>query len=107
MNFLKSIWTKVAGGAIALIAILLYVLNLKQKEINSLKAKAELAKTQKEVDKIEHEIDNILRDRASTKKELDEANEALVALTNRKAELHTKAENRTKDEVEKYWNNDE
>ena len=53
MDFLKSIWAKIIGVLGVAIIGLLYILDLKNRELNALKAKARLATTEKEVEVLE------------------------------------------------------
>lgn len=103
-EFFSGIWTKVAAVALGLVALLLWMLNIKQKKINALTADLELADTKEEVTKIETEIKSIEKSRAITKSELDEVNKALVKLENKKKKVAEAAGNKTEKEIEDYWN---
>jgi len=104
MDFLKGIWSKIAAVAIAIVGILLWMLSLKQKELNVYEAKARLVETKEQAEALEHEIQTLKKNRGATKEELDGLDQALVQLKNRKVELKEKAEGRTSEETENYWN---
>ena len=87
-EFFAGIWFYViliVGGAIA---ILLYMLNLKNKELESAQAKIALAQTQKDADLIESDIKQRLateqladKDRAALQQSLDLLNQKRQSLT--------------------------
>ncbi len=100
---LAGIWyyiVLIVGGAVA---ILLYVLNLKNKELDAAKAKISLATTQKQADALEAEIKMKQQSQDLNKKELAALDKALDLLTEKRKNI--KSEGDLKDsQVEDYWN---
>lgn len=100
-EFFSNIWTKIIAVLGFIIVVLAYFLNLKQKKINAYEADIRLAKTKKEVQKIEEDIKEKLKDRQQNKEKLEELNSALVALESKKQNLADDAGV----DVEEYWKN--
>ena len=95
---------EIAAVAVGIVAILLYMLNLKQKKLNAYEAQIRLVETKEQADALEHEINTLKEKRGTTKEKLDELGEALIQLKDKKAELKKKADDRTPQEVEDHWN---
>jgi uncharacterized membrane-anchored protein YhcB (DUF1043 family) len=104
MNKIKEIWGYIVVGIGALIGVLLYIIQAKQKKINALNAKAELADTQKKADLVEVEIKEHLANNATLDKEVAELNKSLDKLAEKRKEIASKEKNKTSDEVEDFWN---
>lgn len=107
MNKLKeglaSVWGYIVliGGAV--VGILLYVLNLRNKELEAAKAKIALAKTQKEADALESEIQAKLKEKELNKKEVEGLNKALDLIAEKRQSLKKEGD-LTDSQVEDYWN---
>ncbi len=107
MNKLKeglaSVWGYIVliGGAV--VGILLYVLNLRNKELEAAKAKIALAKTQKEADALESEIQAKLKEKELNKKEVEGLNKALDLIAEKRQNLKNEGD-LTDSQVEDYWN---
>ena len=102
-EFFKSLWgIIVLVGGVA-IGILLYLLQRKQREVNTLKAKIDLAKTQKEADLIEVEIKKKLDNVNLLDKEVKELNNTLTQLEEKRKTLSTTEQNKTDQEIEDFW----
>lgn len=100
---LSSIWgyiVLIGGGAVA---VLLYFLNLKNKELDAAKAKIALVNTQKEADAIEASIKQDMAQRDLNKKDLDGLTKALDILEQKRQSIPNEG-NLTDSQVEDYWN---
>ena len=106
MNKLKeglaSVWGYIVLIGGAAIGILLYVLNLKSKQLDAAKAKIALANTQKEADAIEAEINKRLAEKELTKREQEDLNKALDLLAKKRQSIKQEG-NFTDSQVEDYW----
>ena len=100
---LASLWGYLVliGGAV--VAILLYVLNLKNKELDAAKAKIALANTQKEADAIEAEIRQKMAEKELTKRDQEALQKSLDLLAEKRQNLKEEG-NLTDSQVEDYWN---
>ena len=99
----SSVWgyvVLIGGGAIAL---LLYFLNLKNKELDAAKAKIALVNTQKEADAIEASIKQDMAQKELNKKDLEGLQKALDILEEKRQSI-PKEGNLTDSQVEDYWN---
>jgi predicted RNase H-like nuclease (RuvC/YqgF family) len=103
MNKLKQIWGYIVVGIGALIGVLLYVIQFKQKKINILNAKIELANTQKQADLIEVEIKQHMVENATLDKEIKALQDSLSKLAERRKQISKEEKNKTSDEVEDFW----
>jgi len=103
-EFFGGIFGKVVDVLGAIIGILVYIISLKSRQNNALKAKIELADTHKQADLIEVEIKEKLKDNTLLKKEVDNLNTALVQLENQRSKIEEKSKNQTPKEAEDYWN---
>lgn len=101
MNLLKNIWAKIVIGLTAILGIVLYILNLKNKELNAYKAKIHLADTKEQVKDIEREIITKMEEVKDNKVEIAKLEKNLEQLENKKLQI---AEKDGRD-VEDYWNN--
>ena len=102
-GFFSGIYSKVILGMGAVIGILLYWIQLKNKKANALKARIALLDTEKDADILETEIKGLMEDRKLLKKEVDDFNKSLVDLDVKRNELKEKAKNMSPKEVEDYW----
>ena len=99
----SSVWgyvVLIGGGAIAL---LLYFLNLKNKELDAAKAKIALVNTQKEADAIEASIKQDMAQKELNKKDLEGLQKALDILEEKRQSI-PKEGTLTDSQVEDYWN---
>jgi septal ring factor EnvC (AmiA/AmiB activator) len=103
-EILKSIWGWIVVIAGAAIGIMLYIIQAKQRKINALNAKVELADTQKKADLVEVEIKEHLNNNATLDKEVKELNNSLAALDQKRKDIAAQEKNKTTDEVEDFWN---
>jgi len=90
-------------AAVAVVGIMLYIIQAKQKRINALNAKAELADTQKKADLVEVEIKQHLQQNATLDKEIKELNKSLDLLAQKRKDISASEKNKTSDEVEDFW----
>lgn len=104
MEWLKSTWTKVAGALGVIIGLLLYYINLKNKQNAALQAKIDLADTQKKVDLIEVDIKNKLDNHKMLQKEVSDHEEALKKLEQKRTQIADQQKNLTSDQITDYWN---
>jgi hypothetical protein len=100
---LSSIWGYIVLVVGASIAILLYVLNLKNKELDAAKAKIALVNTQKEADALEASIKQDMAQRDLNQKDLQSLQKALDILEEKRQSI-LKEGNLTDSQVEDYWN---
>lgn len=107
MNKLKEaiagVWYYVVLILGAILGIVLYVLNLKNKELDAAKAKIALANTQKQADAIESEIKGKMDKQDVNKKELASLEKALDLLTEKRKSIKNEG-NLNDEQVEDYWN---
>lgn len=103
-EFFVDTWAKIAAAVTILLGIAWYFLSLKNKKINALEAKIDLAETQKEADLIESEIRQKREEQSKLKKEVQEDERLLKELEEKRANLPNDVDNKTPKEVEDYWN---
>jgi hypothetical protein len=101
---LSAIWGWIVVVVGAAIGIMLYIIQAKQKKIDALNAKVELADTQKKADLIEVEIKQHLDNADLLDKEAKELNKSLDNLEQKRKEIAASEKNKTSDEVESFWN---
>lgn len=103
----KSFFSAIGGYIVlaltAVIGVLVYAFVRKSEQLNSAKAKLDLAETQKEVDLIEAEIKQKQENRNQTKRELEGLDKALDLISDKRKNL---SESKTDQEIENYWNKD-
>ena len=102
-QFFVGTWAKIVAGLTVIIGLLWYFINLKNKKINALEAKIDLAETQKESDLIEAEIKQKQDQQGLLKKEQEEHARLLKELEEKRAKLPDDQINKSKEEIEKYW----
>lgn len=104
MDKLKQIWGYVVAGVGALVGILLFFLSRKSKEVDALNAKIALAKTEKQADVLETEINILKFDKTNLAKHNAELDKSLQTVENRRAEIKEEAKNlKDPKEIAKYW----
>jgi hypothetical protein len=103
-DFLNSVVGYVIIGLTAALGAVVYILLNKKQEINALKAQIDLADTQKKVDLIEVDIKQRLEDKQLMQKQVDELNNSLLYIEERRKQLQSEEANKKPDEVEDYWN---
>lgn len=100
---IAGIWYYIVLVLGAIIGVILYILNLKNKELDAAKAKIALVDTQKQADAIESEIKGKMEQQNLNKKEMAGLEKALDLLTEKRKNI--KKEGNLNDEaVEDYWN---
>ena len=103
----KSFFSAIGGYIVlaltAVIGVLVYAFVRKSEQLNSAKAKLDLAETQKEVDLIEAEIKQKQENRNQTKRELEGLDKALDLVAQKRQNIK---EAKTDQEIEQYWQND-
>lgn len=100
---LASVWGYIVLIGGAAIGILLYILNLKSKELDAAKAKIALANTQKEADAIEAEIKGKMAEKELTKREAADLQKSLDLLEEKRQSIKKEGD-LTDSQVEDYWN---
>ena len=104
-SFFKNIYANIALIMGAVIGILLYYINLKNKENNSLKAKISLTKTQKEADLIEADINRLLNEKKLLKKETTDLEQALEQIKEQRKKISKVEAGKSLEEIEEFWKN--
>jgi len=99
MEVLKNVWAKIVLGLVGAVGILLYILNLKDNELNAHKAQIQLADTKEKVKDIQRDIEVKMDKHKNNKKEVDKLEKALVKLEDKKIKMA--ADDNT--DVESYW----
>lgn len=104
---IKEFFSSVAGVIMLVLTgvagVALYLLGNKRKEVNALKAKADLAETQKQADLVEVEIKEHIATKATLDKEVKELEKGLDALAEKRKTLPQEESKKTSDEVEDFW----
>lgn len=100
-EFLRDIWGWVilVGGIV--IAVLTFFVNKKNEEIEALKTKISIAKTQKDADLLEVQIKEKLNRLVDSDKEKQELQKTLDLLEQKR---HSLKDDRTEQEKLEYWN---
>jgi len=96
------------GGKIVLIfsvifSILIYILDKKNREIVSFKAKAKLVKTEQEAKDLKREINAASKERDMLKGERESINEALNILKTKRKQLKEESKNKSSKDIESFW----
>jgi hypothetical protein len=102
--FLSNVWAVVVlvlGGALG---IMLYFLKAKQREINALNAKIDLADTHAKADLIQADINQRLQNKDLLQKEVTELNNSLDALAEKRKQITANESAKTPQEAEDFWN---
>lgn len=95
-------WQYLTVILVAVIGILLYYINLKQKKFNAMAAQVELTQTQKQADVLEADIKVKMQDKALLAKEVDDHQKALDLLEEKRKNLPN--DNLTNDQINDIWN---
>ena len=103
MDKLKQFWGWIVGAVGFIIAALIYYLNLKNKQVNSLKAQIDLADTSNKVTQLETEIKHQRNEVATNLKEIKELDKTLAVLEEKKVVMAKEAGAKTPQEVEDFW----
>lgn len=106
---IKEFFSSVIGIIVVVftgaLAILAYVLSNKRKEVDALKAKVDLAETQKEADLIEVQIKERMNNKDSLDKEVKELQKGLDSLEEKRKQIATDEKNKNPEDVEDFWRN--
>jgi len=102
-DFFKNIYANITIVLGVVIGLLLYYINLKNKEAKALKARIALANTQKEADLLEAEINEMLKERKLLNKEIDDLTKAMVQLAEQRKKISGDQTNKTDKEIQDYW----
>lgn len=109
MEKIKSFFSSIIGVIMLVltgaVAILAYVLSNKRKEVNALKAKIDLAETQKEADLIEVEIKQRMTNKDNLSQEVKELQKGLDALEEKRKQIASEEKNKNSNDVEDFWRN--
>ena len=100
---LASLWAYIVLGLGAILAIVLYILNLKNKELEAAKAKIALVQTQKQADAIETEIKQQMAEKDLNQKQMDGLQQSLDLLEQKRQTLKQEGD-LTDKQVEDFWN---
>ena len=101
---IKDFWVWFTGGLAALAGILWFFLSRKDKEVSALKAKLDLADTEKKADMIEVEIKEIRNQKKRTATEIKKIDEVLEELNTRREDMANQVKSATEEEIVDYWN---
>lgn len=109
MEKIKSFFSSIIGIVMLVlsgaVAVLAYVLSNKRKEVNALKAKIDLAETQKEADLIEVEIKQRMANKDSLTHEVKDLQKGLDALEEKRKQIASDEKNKSSNDVEDFWRN--
>ena len=103
MSKLKQLWGYIIGAVGLVIAVLVYYLGLKNKQINALKAEVELADTKNKVTVIETEVKLKKEQIKGNVKEVQELDKLLVQLEEKKKEIARNSGASTTKQIEDFW----
>lgn len=107
MEKIKSFFSSVVGIIVVIltgaVAILAYILSNKRKEVNALKAQADLASTQKEADLVEVQIKERMQSKDALTKEVTELQKGLDTLEEKRKQIAETEKNKNPDQVEDFW----
>ncbi len=105
---IKDFFSSAAGVIIAVlgaaVGILLYFLQLKNKEKNALQARIALLDTEKQADLMEVEIKQRLENKNLLKKEIEDLNNSLASLQKKREDIKATQSNLDPSQIEDYWN---
>jgi predicted nucleic acid-binding Zn-ribbon protein len=106
METLKKYWAMIGAGVAGFVGILLFLLSRKGAEVNALQAKVALAKTEKEADVLEAQIQALKTNKDNLAKHNAELDKTLEAVENKRVEIREEAKNlKDPKEIASYWNN--
>lgn len=101
--FFVKFWEYLAFALAAAVAILLYALNLRNKELEAAQDRIALAKTQKDADLIEADLKQRLAQEDLAQKDRDALQQSLDLLNQKRQSLSDPRT--TDDQKADYWNN--
>lgn len=105
MTKIKELLGWIVAGLSTILGIVLFVLSRKNKELDALNAKVDLAKTEKETDLLEVEIKDLKEDKANLKKTNQELDKALVKVEEKRKQVVEDAKKlKNPKDVASYWN---
>lgn len=103
---IKNLIATIIAGLTGLLGMLLYFLSKQNKQIESLKAKVDLAKTEKETDLIEVEIKELQGTHTNLQKTEKELEKTLVKVQEKRKQIAEDVKNlKDPKEIAEYWNN--
>lgn len=106
METLKKYWATVGGLFAGFVGLLLFLLSRKGAEVNALQAKVALAKTEKEADVLEAEIQALKSNKNNIARHNAELDKTLEAVENKRVEIREEAKNlKDPKAIADYWNN--
>lgn len=106
MTKIKELLGWIVASLSAILGIVLFVLSRKNKELDALNAKVDLAKTEKETDLLEVEIKDLKEDKANLKKTNQELDKALVKVEEKRKQVVEDAKQlKNPKDIANYWNN--
>lgn len=86
-TFLSSVWLKLAAVAAIVYGVMAIILAKKNKQIEELTAKIDLADTQKKADVLESQIKEKRKEAELAQRDIDALDEALVVLEEKRKSL--------------------
>ena len=104
MEWLKKHWAAISAGVAGLIGVLLYMFSSKSKEVASLNAKIDLAKTEKDADVIEAQVNALRADQNNAAKHNEELDKSLQKVQDKRVEVAAQAKQLTDPKaIADYW----
>lgn len=105
MTKIKEFFTYILAGLGAIFGIVLYMLSRKSKEVTALNAKIDLAKTEKQADIVEVEINTLKAQKEITKVQNQKLDESLQKLEEKRKQIPEDAKKLTNPkDISAYWN---
>lgn len=105
MSKLKEIWGWVVAGVVGAVGLFLYFFSRRGDEINALKAKINLASTEKQSDAIETEIKQAQERKDNIAKQRSELDKTMSANEAKREDIKKKtSEMKDPKEIADYWN---
>lgn len=105
METIKKYWAALAGLVAGFIGLLLFFLQKKNKEVEELNAKVDMAKTEKETDVLESQIKTLRADKDNLAKHNDELDKSIQKVQDKRVEVAAQAkELKDPKAIADYWN---
>lgn len=105
MEALKKYWAVLIGGVGAVIGFLLFFLQKKNKEVEALNAKVDMAKTEKEADVLEAQVKDLRSDKDNLAKHNEELDKTIQKVQEKREQVATDAKNlKDPKAIANYWN---
>lgn len=105
MNKLKEIWGWIVAFVVGAVGLFLYFFSRRGDEINALKAKVNLATTEKESDALESEINKAKERKDNLAKQNQELEKVSKQLDQKREDIKKKTSEMTDpNEIADYWN---